>query len=298
MVGPSRLLSSLAPFAVIGALALTVPAAAQQQPAGEIPITAQLTVRISELEAQIRQLTGQIEDLSATVAQMRQRAERQSSDVDFRLTELEKARETAGVAPADAPKAPAAATPAQAPAVAPGAPPRDLGSVPVAQNPNAPVPLTPPGQATSAVRPPAGAVAPQPAAPAAKPSNAKEAYEQAFALVQKQDYPAAETAFRSFIGTYGTDDLAGNAQYWLGETYYVRGNYQEAAAQFFQGYQKYPKNTKAPDNLLKLGLSLAHINKTKEACASFNRFNTEYPQASAFLKRRVQEERARNNCGA
>ncbi|KJV08360.1 hypothetical protein VZ95_18290, partial [Elstera litoralis] len=127
MLGSSRLLSSLAPFAVIGALALTVPAAAQQQPAGEIPITAQLTVRISELEAQIRQLTGQIEDLSATVAQMRQRAERQSSDVEFRLSELEKARE-AGAAPS-------AATPAQAqaPAVAPGAPPRDLGSVPAAQ---------------------------------------------------------------------------------------------------------------------------------------------------------------------
>lgn len=287
MLGSSRVFSSLAPFALIGALALAHPAAAQQQPAGEVPITAQLTVRISELEAQIRQLTGQIEDLTATVAQMRQRAERQATDVEFRLSELEKAR-SAGAAPVEAPKAPAAATPAQPAAVAPGAPPRDLGTVPAAQAQNAPVPLAP-------ARPAAAAPA---AAPAAKPGSAKEAYEQAFALVQKQDYPAAETAFRSFLGTYGADDLAGNAQYWLGETYYVRGNYQEAAAQFFQGYQKYPKNAKAPDNLLKLGLSLAHINKTKEACASFNRFTTEYPQASAFLKRRVQEERARHNCGA
>ncbi len=294
MVGPSRLLSSLAPFAVIGALALAAPAFAQQQPAGEIPITAQLTVRISELEAQIRQLTGQIEDLSATVTQLRQRADRQTSDVDFRLSELEKARQAsipappAGAAPAQAP--------VQAPTVATGAPPRDLGNIPA--TPNGPVALTPPGQqAQAGARPAAGAVTPPVTAPV-KAGNPKEAYEQAFALIQKQDYPAAEQSLRGFIATYPNDELAGNAQHWLAQTYYVRGNYQEAASLFFQGYQKYPKNNKAPDNLMKLGMALANLNKPKEACASFNRFNTEYPTASAFLKRRVQEERARNNCGA
>ncbi len=296
MVRPSRFFSSLAPFAVIGALALTVPAHAQQQPAGEIPITAQLTVRISELESQIRQLTGQIEDLSATVSQLRQRADRQASDVEFRLSELEKAREAA------TPPSPAGTTPAQTPPPAPGAPPRDLGTVAASQSPNAPVTLTPPGQQPqTAARPAAGAVTPPAASPATPPAKAgspKEAYEQAFALIQKQDYPAAEQSLRSFIATYPNDELAGNAQHWLAQTYYVRGNYQEAATLFFQGYQKYPKNNKAPDNLMKLGMALANLNKVKEACASFNRFNTEYPTASAFLKRRVQEERARNNCGA
>lgn len=298
MVGFSRRIPSFAPLALMGALALAVPAQAQQ-PVGDVPITAQLTVRISELEAQIRQLTGQIEDLSATVTQLKQRQDRQASDVDFRLSELEKAKDAGGATPASEAPKPAAATPAPTATPAPGAPPRDLGTV-AANSANAPVSLQP-GQQQAAARPAPGAVAPAPAAPAPaapKAGNAKDAYEQAFALIQKQDYPAAETAFKGFLGTYGSDDLAGNAQYWLGETFYVRGNYQEAAAQFFQGYQKYPKNNKAPDNLLKLGLSLAHINKTKEACASFSRFNSEYPQASAFLKRRVQEERARNNCGA
>lgn len=285
MLGTARRIPT---FVLLAALAGALPVGAQQPPVSDVPITAQLTVRISELEAQIRQLTGQVEDLSATVTQLRQRLDRQASDTDFRLTELEKAKEAA---PANSAVTAAAPAPA-APAVAPGAPPRDLGTIPASPPAAAPVPLTQPA------RPAPGAVAAAPAAPAARPGTAKEAYDQAFALIQKQDYPAAEAAFKAFLGAHGSDDLAGNAQYWLGETYYVRGNYQEAAAQFFQGYQKYPKNNKAPDNLLKLGLSLAHINKTKEACASFNRFNSEYPQASAFLKRRVQEERARNNCGA
>ena len=74
------------------------------------------------------------------------------------------------------------------------------------------------------------------------------------------------------------DYLAGNAQYWMGETYYVRGRYQDAAVTFAEGYQKYPTNSKAPDNLLKLGMSLGQLGKKADACVAFAQgFEQEIP---------------------
>lgn len=51
-----------------------------------------------------------------------------------------------------------------------------------------------------------------------------------------------------FLRQFPNDGLAGNAQYWLGETYYVRQDYQNAAIAFGEGFQRYPKSAKAPDN--------------------------------------------------
>ena len=53
--------------------------------------------------------------------------------------------------------------------------------------------------------------------------------------------------------------LAGNAQYWFAETFRIRQLYVDAASTYLEGYQKYPKSEKAPDNLLKLGVSLVQI---------------------------------------
>ncbi|MFD2263623.1 tol-pal system protein YbgF [Lacibacterium aquatile] len=280
---------------------------AQVPPTADIPVTAQLTIRIQQLEGEIRQLTGQIEEQSYNLQQLKVKQERFQTDAEFRLSELEKhATAPAADAAATAPAAPArplapgqlATTPAPA-AVAPGAPPRDLGSIPAGAA-NAPVRLTPPGTAQTAAVPPAAA-APAAAAPAAAAvrlpaGTTKQQYEYAFEFVKKQEYGSAESALRQFVTNNPNDELAGNAQYWLGETYYVRGSYADAAQQFLTGYQKYPKSPKAPDNLLKLGLSLANTGKTKEACAAYGRFTSEYGNASEFLMRRVREERQRLAC--
>lgn len=275
---------------------------AQVPPQADIPVTAQLTIRIQQMEGEIRQLTGQIEELNYNLQQMKTKNDRFQSDVEFRLNELEKKATETSAAAAPAASAPATVTtprplgpgqvatpPAPTPltGTAPGAPPRDLGSVPAGA---APVQLTPPGTAATAVAPAAAASVKLPA------GTTKAQYEYAFEFVKKQEYASAETALRQFVTTNPNDDLAGNAQYWLGETYYVRGSYPEAAQQFLTGYQKYPKSPKAPDNLLKLGLSLANTGKAKEACAAYGRFTSEYANASEFLKRRVREERQRLAC--
>ena len=66
---------------------------------------------------------------------------------------------------------------------------------------------------------------------------------------------------------------------------------------FAEGYKVYKTSPKGPDNLLKLGVTLAVLNKKQEACAVFARFNQDYPRATDLQKRRIDQERQKNGCG-
>ena len=92
----------------------------------------------------------------------------------------------------------------------------------------------------------------------------QQQYDYAFGLLRQANYAGAEEAFSAFLVENPDHTLAGNAKYWLGETYYVRGNYQQAAVTFAEGFESYPDNSKAPDNLLKLGMSLASLGSTQD----------------------------------
>ena len=90
--------------------------------------------------------------------------------------------------------------------------------------------------------------------------------------------------------------LSGNARYWLGETYYVRKNYVEAARIFLDSYAKFRTGDKAPDSLLKLGLSLAILAKTKEACLAFKKLKMDFPNASEYTLTRLNRAMAEYSC--
>ena len=140
-------------------------------------------------------------------------------------------------------------------------------------------------------------VAPGVAAAVSLPEGTpKQQYDYSFDFLKRQDYASAETSFREFLKRYPKDPLSGNAQYWLGETHYVRGDYQKAAVEFLNGYQNYPKSNKAPDNLLKLGMSMANIGQTQGACTALGRLNKEYPDAGDQIRRSVQQERQKLKC--
>jgi len=124
----------------------------------------------------------------------------------------------------------------------------------------------------------------------------KEQYDYAFDILRKADYGRAEKALRIFLEVNPDDNLAGNAQYWLGETFYVRGDFEQAAVEFLSGYQAYPNGIKAPDNLLKLGLAMAQLGQSDGACTALSRLATEYPEANDTIRRRAQTERARLSC--
>lgn len=122
------------------------------------------------------------------------------------------------------------------------------------------------------------------------------AYEEAYGFMLQQDYASAEHAFTEFLARHSKSKLAGNARYWLGESYYVRGQYKQAADSFLKGYKGHRQSQKAPDSLLKLSMSLARLGEQKAACAGFARLDTEFPNASAQVKGRAASERQKAGC--
>jgi tol-pal system protein YbgF len=236
-------------------------------------------VRISQLEDQLRTLTGQTEEMNNNIDQIKRRLETLANDIDQRLGALER-----GGAPA----------PGQAQAqLAPQSLGRSRGA---GDNPAEAA-----SQAGSLGQASGGKSAPQtataPADSGALPSGSpQEQYNYAFGLLRQAKYEAAEQALRSFIQRYPNDQLAGNAQYWLGETYYVRKDYGNAAAVFAEGYQKYPKGGKAADDLMKLGLSLGQLGRKPDACGAFARLDRDFPSASAEVKTRAADEKKRLGC--
>ncbi len=115
-------------------------------------------------------------------------------------------------------------------------------------------------------------------------------YEQAFADIKDTKFAEAETGFKKFLATYPDHPLAANAQYWLGETYYGRADYKQAAKTFAQCYQTYPKSAKASDSLLKLALSLSRLGKKDDACLSLRQLQKDVTDAGNTLRKRGDQE--------
>jgi tol-pal system protein YbgF len=280
-------------------------------------------IRITQLEGQLQQLTGRIEEIGFRTQQIQARLEKLVADMDRRLTALEGGAQpgiqsgtvprSVGSPPSNvgltlrpppAAESPSLASSVQAPApmLGPSAPARGsapyvLGTIPknmAVFSPRGPanIPTQPPLRAQSAA--PAAPAAPAAVLPAGLP---KAQYDYALSLMLKQqNFAKAETALKSFIETNPNDRLTGNAHYWLAETFYVRKSYQDAAFAFAEGFQKYPKGNKAPDSLLKLGMSLDRLEKRREACTAYSRLLSTFPKAGARLKARVQREQSRAKC--
>lgn len=267
------------------------------------PAAAHMQIQLNELEAQIADLTGRIEDLGFRLDTVTDRLDRLVADVDLRLRNLEQG----GLPPvgAEAPGEPgmAAGVPAQetTPPAAGAAPPSpaqpgtigslresDLSTFQQQQQANPPAATPAPGGQQSAAAP-AGAAA----LPGGTP---QEQYDYAFGLLRQANYAGAEQAFSAFLAEHSDHALAGNAKYWLGETYYVRGDYQQAAVTFAEGFEAYPNNSKAPDNLLKLGMSLASLGSTQDACGTFDVLLDRYADAPATILSRAQRESQRLSC--
>ncbi|MGI9409861.1 MAG: tol-pal system protein YbgF, partial [Hyphomicrobiaceae bacterium] len=124
----------------------------------------------------------------------------------------------------------------------------------------------------------------------------QQIYEAAYGLLLQQEYGAAQQAFADFVGKFSKHALAGNAQYWLGETYYVRGQYKDAAGAFLAGYRKFAASAKAPDSLLKLAMSLDRLGQKSAACSSLGELGAKFPGAPSHVKRRALQEQRRLRC--
>jgi tol-pal system protein YbgF len=117
------------------------------------------------------------------------------------------------------------------------------------------------------------------AAPAAGGEQAS--YDAAFNALKGSDYPRAIAGFRNFVSTWPSSPLASNAQYWLGEAYYVNRDYPNAVSAFQRVITDWPDSRKAPDALVKVGFTQAALGKTAEARDTLENVQKRYPGTEA-----------------
>lgn len=201
----------------------------------------ELLNRLTQLQAEMKALRDQVENLQNENTQLKERNRVQYIDLDSRIGKFETGGGVASSIPA---------TPAVKPIAKPST------------KPAAPTASTNSGTATD-------------------PANEEAAYGVAFEALKQKDYVESARLFRSFIDTYPQAQLAPNAWYWLGESYYVTQNY-EIAQQSFEGLlSQFPDSGKVPDGMLKLGYCQAQLGQKDRARNTFNEVLRLYPMSDA-----------------
>lgn len=239
----------------------TPPPGALSSPADDAA-RAGMETRINQLENQLREMTGTIEQQSYEIKLLKEQAEAAKDAPPVTMNQLGR---PLGTSPLSETIYSEGTTMPPQPATTPGI---QTGIQPgIQQIPAAPAA----GQLGTLTQTPGAATYNPPAG-----NDPSAVYEAAFALVKDGSYDQAEVGLKDFITRFPDHTLTPNARYWLGETYYVRKDYTQAARVFAEAYQQAPKGPKGPDNLLKLGLSLAGMGNKKDACIALTQLQTEY----------------------
>lgn len=118
-------------------------------------------------------------------------------------------------------------------------------------------------------------------------SNERKDYDIALAALKESRFDDAENLFSKFMQNYPNSELVSNAYFWYADSFFRRGDFDKAAINYLKGYKQYPKAPKAPDNLLKLALSLGELKKFKDACAMLNKLEVEYKNRPASSIKRA-----------
>jgi len=255
--------------------------------------------RLGRLEEEIRNLTGMVEEAQHSVRQVSDRLDKLVADIDYRLRTIEEnlANDQAAGAGAAAQSPPPAAE-GSAARPAPGEddlaaegggdgerPTGVLGTIPFDADVTS-------GAGEAAEDAPESEVAALPGG-----AGPQEKYDHAFSLMQRADYAGAQAAFDAFLQEHPDHQLASNAHYWLGETHYVRSEFEQAAIAFMEGYRAAPEGNKAPDSLLKLGLTLDKMGDKADACATLDKLLGDFPAAPATVRGRAEQEQRNLGCG-
>jgi tol-pal system protein YbgF len=137
---------------------------------------------------------------------------------------------------------------------------------------------------------------PGPSVAATSVGNPRSDFDAAYASFSQKQYDQAEMGFRRFLQSNPRDKLVPEATFWLGETYLQRSRYREAAEQFLNVSAEHPDAAKAPDALLRLGISLNGLGAKDRACAVFAELDRKYPQASGPVRQASDREQKRIKC--
>ena len=123
----------------------------------------------------------------------------------------------------------------------------------------------------------------------------KSRYENAIKLLWAADYDNALSELRN-LKNFNPIDLMPNIQYWLGEVYYAKKDFNQAVIEFGEGLKQYPDSIKGPDNMLKLGLSFSNLNQKVDACNVLYELEIKYPDVPKNILEISNSERRKLSC--
>ena len=236
-------------------------------------------LKLNEIENEFRKLTNKFEEVNFKLDKLSTRVSKIQSDTQLRFSDLEKG--TASSSDNKEVSLPGSSKP------------QDFGAAPGYETSNLPK-----EQSISSVESAQTVVTQEPEQRESllpdKP--AKEQYDFAVSFMKVGDYETAEFALKEFIDKNKDHDLAGSAQYWYGETFRIRQLYSDAATAYLDGYQNYPKSKKAPDNLLKLGITMVQLGEKDQGCKMISGLKKEYPKASKSVLQKAQYEQKKFKC--
>ena len=242
-------------------------------------------LKLNDIENQFRNLTNRFEEINFKLDKLSNRVTKIQSDTQLRFTDLEDDSTNPG-----ATKKKKNNTNANLPGSDKA---QDFGAAPAYSTDNLPT-----TQETQSIET-AGTVITEQAEKIDsllpnKPTG--EQYEFAVSFIKVGDYETAEFALKEFIDKNKDHDLAGSAQYWYGETFRIRQLYSDAATAYLDGYQNYPKSKRAPDNLLKLGITMVQLGEKSQGCSMINNIKKQYPKASKSVLQKAQYEQKKFKC--
>ena len=237
-------------------------------------------LKLNEIENQFRELTNKFEEVNFKLDKLSSRVTKIQSDNQLRFSDLEGSNTETKKTNTNLPGS---------------SQPADFGA-----NPGYSVSNLPKKQETSSIESAQTVITETPEKKESllpdKPP--KEQYEFAVSFMKIGDYETAEFALKEFIQKNKDHDLAGNAQYWYGETFRIRQLYSDAATAYLDGYQNYPKSKKAPDNLLKLGITMVQLGEKDQGCKMITGLKKEYPKASKSVLQKAQYEQKKFKCNS
>ncbi len=116
-------------------------------------------------------------------------------------------------------------------------------------------------------------------------------YESAYQSFRDKKYREARGKFEAFVKDSPKNRLAGNAQFWIAETYYAEKDYESAILAYETLLKKYPDSEKISGALLKQGFAFVEIGDKKTAKAILDKLVQKYPESkdAGLAKKKLAE---------
>ncbi len=222
--------------------------------------------RLEQVNGEISRVTGELEQLEFRVRQHEQQSKQKLEDLEYRIIELE-GGDPSILFQEDAPTQP-----------------QQQGSLAEPTQPSG-------GTLGTLTTNAAGQTV------AAQVASAEQAaFDEGVLAAQAGRQSEAKALLEGFVSRYPDSPLAGEAYHWLGESYLAGGDYQSAASRFLDAATLYPGNAKAPDSLVRLGMTLSLLGQNQVACSTLAEVRQRYPGAAGAVQQAALEAQ-RAGCG-